>query len=556
MASSNPKDTTTTTTRQPTQRSEIGADLTAFLRSLDPATTLLDISAIESAAVVPEGLGQHGGLSGSMARIALTYAPSAAIGGHRPATIICKSNHDSDQSRAHARAMQLPREALFLRAIQTLQVANARGGGATPASVSKLVSLMQHHAPTLVGGLPAIYYAAGDMSAGTKLVLCEDLSLPREVTVPGDKGAVVSAVGIQSGWLLGPHSILNRGMADLDKIVRSKGWRVDGDEAEPEKPCVPVSTKELVTRSFLAAAELHGAFWGKGAEILTSGSEQDGPNEASSYLRGAKWFLSTQAGSGPADAHFAHGKALYDGSMHLAHANWAGYKTRLAKHAEEAAAAGTPVKYAIPANVASLMDACYPASGAHPPYEQFLEAFGKRPHTLVHGDFHPGNMVVCGAEGAAAANGDALYRIALIDWEVVGIGSGPQDIGQYMISHFTREQFEALALPAVEAYAQKLMGVISSSSGSSTRKAEDADNAERQLRATIMLEVVVGALGRWAWLLGIMGGMESISLAAMAYFNEQVDACMAWAMRSDVADVLGTPRGADELAQLVGIARP
>ena len=31
-------------------------------------------------------------------------------------------------------------------------------------------------------------------------------------------------------------------------------------------------------------------------------------------------------------------------------------------------------------------------------------------------------------------------ELVLVDFEVVGVGSGPQDIGQYMISHLTPEK--------------------------------------------------------------------------------------------------------------------
>lgn len=552
----------TATAALPTQLSDV-SDLTAFFRGLDPSKTLLDVSAIASASVVPEGMGNHGGLSGAMTRIALTYVDEngAAPKSLRPATIICKSNKDSEASRAQAKAMQLPREAHFLRAVRDLQLLQHRGNGGGDSSSSSLVSRMQRHAPSLVAGLPIVYYAEGSMAEGTKMVLCEDLGVPRTVRTPSGSSSVpVEVTGIQSGWLLGPHSILNRGIEDLDAAVRGKGWRVitDGATAESSSsPLLPIETSDLVTKSFLSAAELHGAFWQKAASLLAEDKESSADGSPAEYLRGAKWFLSTNAEekSEKAKTTFEEGRALYIGSQQFAHANWAVYEGRVATAASAAAANEEGKKaHTIPASVKALMAVCCPSGEAPPSYERFLEAFSSRPHTLVHGDFHPGNMVVCAAadDGNAA---DCPYRIALVDWEVVGIGSGPQDIGQYMISHFTAEQFATLALPAVEAYAARLLQVIAESSASSPTSPAEITDADA-LRLTILREVVVGALGRWAWLLGVMGGMEAITLDAMAYFNGQVDAFMAWATSPAAASALGTPVDVAALAQLVGMCRP
>jgi len=564
-----------TTSSLPTQLGDV-ADLTAFLQGLDPSTTLLDVKAIASATVATEGMGQHGGLSGAMTRIALTY--TATTGDdcsrlHRPATIICKTNRDTDQGRAHAKGMQLPREALFLKHVRDLQTAVATNAGvAGDVDVSSsLVAAMQRYAPSLVKGLPTIYYSEGDMERGTKMVLCEDLGVARTVVV-NNKEITVS--GVQSGWLLGPHSILNRGIDDLAGLVKGKGWVVVNDAADSAEvsSLMPISVLELVTSAFVTAAELHGAFWLKGDALLADPStDANAPRE---YLRGAKWFVSSSSSSsssvkdGSDDASspsslYAGGKALYEGSMQFAHSNWQGYLRRLKEEEEKSSA--TP--YAIPPNVAALMQVCCPTE-AIPSYEAFLGAFAARPHTLVHGDFHPGNMLVCGEDRGGKAHEKRrkeeraptmvdpdTVRIALVDWEVVGIGSGPQDVGQYMTSHFTEEQFNTVALPAVAAYVQRLIETIALSSGGG-----DVHKyvASADLRGTIGREIVVGALGRWAWLLGVMGGMESISLDSMRYFNSQVDAFMRWALRADVADALGVSHieSAEALAKMVGMCRP
>ena len=44
------------------------------------------------------------------------------------------------------------------------------------------------------------------------------------------------------------------------------------------------------------------------------------------------------------------------------------------------------------------------------------------------------------------------FDLILLDWEMVGVGSGPQDIGQYMISHTAPEERRANEKMLVEHY--------------------------------------------------------------------------------------------------------
>eukprot|EP00744_Colponema_vietnamica_P012913 GILI01018118.1.p1 GENE.GILI01018118.1~~GILI01018118.1.p1 ORF type:complete len:514 (-),score=142.70 GILI01018118.1:141-1682(-) len=510
---------------QPTQFVDVETNLTAFFKALDPTTTLLDVAAIEHAEELKDGMGQHGGMSGAMIKISVTYNSTTPTGDkHRPATLICKTTRPTEQSRASSKAMLLPREALFLKHIKDLQVEIATGehrGGE-----DSLVALLHRHAPTLVQGLPTIYYSEGDLEAGTKLIFCQDLSFGE-------------AKGVQSGWFLGPHSILNRGIEDLNGQIAKKGWVVVPEGPTPDATAAdgatPIQVTELVTKSFLGAAELHGSFWDKGLQLIAG--------DGASYLRGAQWYAAALAPTGKAadsGSNYAQGKKQYDDSMSSAHAGWLTLKKNVAAAIDDKG----PSAFTMPQTVATLMETCCPAPtheggvSAHPAYELYLERLAARPHTLVHGDFHPGNMVVY------LPKEQAPYRVALVDWEVVGIGSGPQDIGQYMTSHFTQEQFSTIATKAVTAYADALIAVIAPKS--------EAETAT--LRKSIFKEVCLGGLGRWAWLNGLMGGMEAIPLGAMQYFVDQVDLFMKWCMSE--ASILGVPDNSAELAALVGTCRP
>ena len=75
----------------------------------------------------------------------------------------------------------------------------------------------------------------------------------------------------------------------------------------------------------------------------------------------------------------------------------------------------------------------------------FQAELSTRPFTLVHGDFHPANLLTGGRE-----------EVLLVDWEAVGLGSGPQELGQFMISHAQPELRASIEKDAVAAYYAEL----------------------------------------------------------------------------------------------------
>lgn len=59
-------------------------------------------------------------------------------------------------------------------------------------------------------------------------------------------------------------------------------------------------------------------------------------------------------------------------------------------------------------------------------------------------------------QAATPAAGGCAGRLALVDWEAVAVGSGPQDLGQFMISHASPAARRALAPGALRSYAAAL----------------------------------------------------------------------------------------------------
>ncbi|KAJ3345608.1 hypothetical protein HDU83_003908 [Entophlyctis luteolus] len=116
-------------------------------------------------------------------------------------------------------------------------------------------------------------------------------------------------------------------------------------------------------------------------------------------------------------------------------------------------------------------------------------AFQERVHspayhyTLVHGDFHPAN---------------AMYNplsdsLKIIDWEVVGIGSGPQDLSQFLISHMYPEERRMWEMDLLREYYDLL---IKHGQGSIT----PSQYSFEQCKA----DYVAGGVARWVWLLAIL----------------------------------------------------
>mmetsp|Transcript_3475 Transcript_3475/g.5966 ORF Transcript_3475/g.5966 Transcript_3475/m.5966 type:complete len:390 (+) Transcript_3475:174-1343(+) len=95
------------------------------------------------------------------------------------------------------------------------------------------------------------------------------------------------------------------------------------------------------------------------------------------------------------------------------------------------------------------MVACIDASIANISWDAH-QAELKKGWTLIHGDYHPGNMLYL--PGNENRTGD----LRIVDWEAVTLGSGPRDIGQYMLSHASPEFRRSCEKGLVEAYWEAL----------------------------------------------------------------------------------------------------
>ena len=149
--------------------------------------------------------------------------------------------------------------------------------------------------------------------------------------------------------------------------------------------------------------------------------------------------------------------------------------------------------------------------------------------SLVHGDYHPGNLL-CQKEMHASS---AMPQLILIDWEVVGIGSGPQDIGQFLISHMKTQYAVKLLDAVVSVYRNSLIKTLQAVNPAQILTVPSLDDLKK--------EIVYGGLERWVWLFGYMCGFESsMPPVYMQYFHDQL---YGWVVKNGItAKNVGMPR--------------
>lgn len=281
--------------------------------------------------------------------------------------------------------------------------------------------------------------------------------------VSGDKVILLEDLSkyVQSGYLSGGGSPLNWGR-DLPAEVASKGLAiVDGiTEVVAEAACV-------------LAAKYHGQHWLR-KDLLAQ----------SDWMKGSDWFN----GSGK-ESWVAGQKYITDA--------WVVLKTSKAL---------TWSPYIVSLIDASISKVSWPA---------FQERLKTSHFTLAHGDFHPANMLCWYDTSKTTLTADDI-DMRLVDWEVVGVGSGAQDIGQYMISHMTPETRRGCEHRLLKVYYEKLMQSIPSESDAtvSGRGEYTYDLCYR--------EYVYGGVERWMFLLIILANMCPDEM--QAYFLAQVEA--------------------------------
>jgi aminoglycoside phosphotransferase (APT) family kinase protein len=257
------------------------------------------------------------------------------------------------------------------------------------------------------------------------------------------------STAVQSGYFFGPGSPLNWGK-DLPALTQQ--WP-------------GISCEDITLSAFEEAAALHAKFW------------QDPSLLARPWLRAADWRQ-------------GQGKASWDASQARITACWA-------KAAAQIETGDAKV------NWDPLMIGLMTASVGRIDWDAYQRELATQPFTLTHGDFHPGNIMVRSLSETAAHGG--AVKIALLDFEVIGLGNGAQDLGQFMISHVAVAARRQLETKALDAYYTKLVDSASA----------DADLRASYPHAVFLRDYAMRGFCRWVWLLALL---TSMCPAAMVQF--------------------------------------
>jgi len=302
--------------------------------------------------------------------------------------------------------------------------------------------------------MPIVFFAEGDMESGAKRILMEDLGKC-----------------VQAGYFFGVGNPNNWGK-DLQQEIVEK-------EAAGGVFFRGLDVAGVTRLCFMAAARLHAGFWNCSALVVSSDLR---------WLRGAGWLA-------------GEGREAWEGSQLGVRQLWNQAKAKMNSETSEEA-----VRW--DALIVELLD----ASIAKTSWEAYQEELRQRPYTLTHGDFHPANFMVRPGDYGGMTGAQATKKLALLDWELVGVGSGPQDLGQFMISHVEPEMRVSIEKDAVHAYFEELCAAF----------AGDGDAAVSFSWEQCWDEYVQGGLGRWLWFLPMLTTLCPPKMGQ--FFHDQVHA--------------------------------
>jgi hypothetical protein len=90
----------------------------------------------------------------------------------------------------------------------------------------------------------------------------------------------------------------------------------------------------------------------------------------------------------------------------------------------------------------------------------------------------------------------ATKKLLLVDWEVVGLGSGPQDCAQFCISHMYPAERKMWETQLINAYYKELTCCVGSRVSPEDYSLENC-----------WTDYIYGGAERWVWLLALLTSM-------------------------------------------------
>jgi hypothetical protein len=269
----------------------------------------------------------------------------------------------------------------------------------------------------------------------------------------GKKVVIMEMInGVQAGYFYGPSSLHNWGK-DLKALTAPYG---------------ALDERTVTLSVFRASADLHAAYWGNQEVLLTT--------KVFPELRCRGWAQGED-------------EASWNASMNWVRGGWDKRQQRIDQGLK----------------LSDLFVAIVDASFAKTTWEAFQTMFRSLQKTVVQGDCHPSNVIVPQPEQPYASLPESC-AVKLVDWEAVAVGSGPQDLGQYMISHSSPESRRAITDEGLKTYVAHL-------------ESKGVNLSLEEARR----EFVQGGLGRWMWMLPLLIGLD-LPVPAQQFFVDQATA--------------------------------
>lgn len=307
-------------------------------------------------------------------------------------------------------------------------------------------------------GLPreAYFYntIAKELSAtGVELapILCAtgDMGTGERTVVMED----LSGAALQSGYYFGGGSPLNWGK-DLDQLTSKFATRP--------------TPQEVSSDAFTLVAKIHRKYWMKDTFLQNP------------WLRALSWMR-------------GEGEETWQASQNIVAQCWGGAKKKIEAGESKV-------------NWDSNLVACMDASLAKTNWSDYCNELKTRQWTFVHGDLHPANIL-----WSDEKRGDT--HTILLDFEVVGVGSGAQDIAQYLISHMTPSLRKECEKELLQSYYSVLTDTTNGGVDPTTYSYEQC-----------LEDYVRGGSERWVWLLAFLCSICPDPM--VQYFQDQVAAFM------------------------------
>eukprot|EP00300_Choanocystis_sp_HF-7_P010906 c17209_g1_i2.p1 GENE.c17209_g1_i2~~c17209_g1_i2.p1 ORF type:complete len:409 (+),score=80.82 c17209_g1_i2:53-1279(+) len=252
-----------------------------------------------------------------------------------------------------------------------------------------------------------------------------------------------------------------------------------------DRATFPHTEFEVCAQAFRSAAKLHASFW-----------NDTGILEDWTFLRGRSACGGT-----------SNDRASWENSQELAKKLWS------TRHDVQGVTFTDHLSKCIEISLSKIDFENYRRNATDPNSPDYF------PWTLVHGDFHPNNLF--------AARGTDAPK--LLDFEMVGLGSGPQDLGQYLISHLHPNSRRTCERELVcDVYYNELAVELA-------ERGHVVPTLEHVWR-----EYKLGGAGRWIWFACVLPSMCPVNLSQ--YFCDQVAAFVADHFPDDEIENIGMPR--------------